>query len=46
MTPVVWNTGAFPVGSTLLERIESLADEFEGAVLLFTPDVRSERSGH
>jgi hypothetical protein len=45
MTPVVWNTGAFPVGSTLLERIESLADEFEGAVLLFTPDVHSVRSG-
>jgi len=45
MTPVVWNTGAFPVGSTLLERIESIADEFEGAVLLFTPDVHSVRSG-
>jgi hypothetical protein len=45
MTPVVWSAGAFPVGSTLLERIESLADEFEGAVLLFTPDVHSVRSG-
>jgi hypothetical protein len=45
MTPVVWDTGAFPVGSTLLERIESLAEDFEGAVLLFTPDVHSVRSG-
>jgi hypothetical protein len=45
MTPVVWDTGAFPVGSTLLERIESLAEDFEGAVLLFTPDVHSIRSG-
>ena len=45
MTPVVWDTGAFPAGSTLLERIDSLADEFAGAVLLFTPDVHSVRSG-
>jgi hypothetical protein len=45
MTSVVWDTSAFPVGSTLLERIESLADEFEGAVLLVTPDVQSVRSG-
>jgi hypothetical protein len=45
MTSVVWDTGAFPAGSTLLERIESFADEFEGAVLLFTPDVISARSG-
>jgi predicted nucleotide-binding protein len=45
MTPIVWDTGAFPVDSTLLERIESFADDFEGAVLLFTPDVKSVRSG-
>lgn len=45
MTSVVWDTGAFPAGSTLLERIESFADDFEGAVLLFTPDVVSVRSG-
>jgi CRP/FNR family transcriptional regulator, cyclic AMP receptor protein len=45
MTPVVWDTGAFPVGSTLLERIDSFADEFVGAVLLFTPDVNSVRNG-
>jgi predicted nucleotide-binding protein len=45
MTPVVWDIGAFPVGSTLLERIDSFADEFAGAVLLFTPDVDSVRSG-
>jgi CAP12/Pycsar effector protein, TIR domain len=45
MTAVVWDTGAFPVGSTLLERIESLAEEVEGAVLLFTPDVHAVRAG-
>ena len=45
MTSVVWDTGAFPAGSTLLERIEGFADDFEGAVLLFTPDVISVRSG-
>jgi len=45
MTSVVWDTGAFPAGSTLLERIESFADDFEGAVLLFTPDIISVRSG-
>jgi hypothetical protein len=45
MTAVVWDTGAFPAGSTLLERIESFGDDFEGAVLLFTPDVVSVRSG-
>jgi hypothetical protein len=45
MTSVVWDTGAFPAGSTLLERIESFAEDFEGAVLLFTPDVVSVRSG-
>lgn len=45
MTSVVWDTGAFPAGSTLLERIESFADDFVGALLLFTPDVISVRSG-
>jgi hypothetical protein len=45
MTAVVWDTSAFPVGSTLLERIESLAEEVEGAVLLFTPDVHAVRAG-
>ena len=45
MTSVVWDTGAFTAGSTLLERIESFADDFDGAVLLFTPDVISVRSG-
>jgi hypothetical protein len=45
MTSVVWDTGAFPAGSTLLEQIERLADDFVGAVLLFTPDVISVRSG-
>jgi hypothetical protein len=42
---VIWDTSAFPVGSTLLERIESLADEVEGAILLFTPDVHASRAG-
>jgi len=45
MTAVVWDTSAFPVGSTLLERIESLAEEVEGAILLFTPDVHAVRAG-
>jgi Predicted nucleotide-binding protein containing TIR-like domain len=45
MTPVVWDAGTFRAGSTLLERIESFAEEFEGAILLFTPDVHSVRSG-
>ena len=45
MSAVVWDTSAFPVGSTLLERIESLAGEVEGAILLFTPDVHATRAG-
>jgi hypothetical protein len=45
MSAVVWDTSAFPVGSTLLERIESLAGEVEGAILLFTPDVHASRAG-
>jgi hypothetical protein len=45
MTAIVWDNGVFPVGSTLLERIESLAEEVEGAVLLFTPDVHAARAG-
>jgi len=45
MIPAVWDTGTFPVGSTLLERIDGLAYEFDGAVLLFTPDTRSVRGG-
>ena len=43
MSPVVWNTGAFPVGQTLLERIENLPYEFDGAVLLATPDIHCTR---
>jgi hypothetical protein len=39
MSPVIWNMGAFPAGKTLLERIESLPCEFDGAVLLATPDI-------
>lgn len=39
MSPVVWNMGAFPAGQTLVERIEDLPYEFEGAVLLATPDI-------
>jgi len=41
MTSVVWDTDVFPAGSTLLERIESFADDFEGAVLLFMPSMSS-----
>lgn len=43
VTPVVWENDAFPAGNTLLERIESLAEEFDGAILLLTPDVHSVR---
>ena len=39
MSPVIWNMGAFPAGKTLLERIESVPCEFDGAVLLATPDI-------
>jgi hypothetical protein len=45
MSPVVWNMGAFPAGQTLLERIENLPYEFDGAVLLATPDIRCMRRG-
>ena len=45
MIPLVWDTDAFPVGSTLLEQIESLAEEADAAILLFTPDVHSTRAG-
>jgi hypothetical protein len=45
MSPVVWNMGAFPAGQTLLERIENLPYEFDGAVLLATPDIRCTRHG-
>jgi hypothetical protein len=45
VTPVLWDADAFPVGSTLVERIESLADEFDGAILLLTTDVHSVRGG-
>jgi hypothetical protein len=34
MTPVVWDTGAFPVGSTLLERIDSFAASSRGTSAL------------
>ena len=45
MSPVVWNMGAFPAGQTLLERIENLPYEFDGVVLLATPDIRCIRRG-
>jgi predicted nucleotide-binding protein len=45
MSPVVWNMGAFRAGQTLLERIENLPYEFDGAVLLATPDIRCTRQG-
>jgi CAP12/Pycsar effector protein, TIR domain len=45
MSPVVWNMGAFPAGQTLIERIESFPHEFEGAVLLATPDISCTRQG-
>ena len=45
MSPVTWNMGAFPAGQTLIERIESFPHEFDGAVLLATPDVSCARQG-
>ena len=45
MSPVAWNMGAFPAGQTLIERIESLPHEFDGAVLLATPDISCARQG-
>lgn len=43
MTPIVWNIDAFPPGRTLLEQIESLPYEFDGAVFIATPDVSCRR---
>ena len=45
MSPVAWNMGAFPAGQTLIERIESFPHEFDGAVLLATPDISCARQG-
>jgi hypothetical protein len=45
LSPVLWNVGAFPAGRTLLEQIERFAHDFEGAVLVATPDVSSHRGG-
>ena len=45
MSPVAWNMGAFPAGQTLIERIESFPHEFDGAVLLATPDLSCARQG-
>jgi hypothetical protein len=38
--------GAFPAGQTLIERIESFPHEFDGAVLLATPDISCARQGN
>jgi len=46
MEAVLWNTNAFPPGMTLVEVIENMPFEFEGAVLLWTPDVSCRRDGH
>ena len=45
ISPVAWNLGAFPAGQTLIERIESFPHEFDGAVLLATPDIFCTRQG-
>ncbi len=45
LTPVRWDVGAFPAGRTLLEQIEDLPYEFDGAVLLATPDLACTRAG-
>ena len=43
MEPVIWDSGAFVLGMTLLETIESLPFDCHGAVLLATPDRSSSR---
>jgi hypothetical protein len=42
MAPLVWNT-LFPPGVTLLEGIEKLPGDVDGAVLLWTPDLLCKR---
>lgn len=42
MVPLVWDT-MFPAGDILLEAIEKLPNEVDGAVLLATPDVCCKR---
>ena len=41
---VMW-PDAFPPGQTLVETIESIPFEYDGAVILWTPDVSSRRVG-
>src|SRR5882762_5683637 len=43
MEPVLWNQDAFVVVLTFLETIESLPFDYQGAVLLLTPDVLCRR---
>ncbi len=45
MEAIVWNGDAFVVGRTLLETIERLPFDYQGAVLLATPDVACRRNG-
>lgn len=46
-TPVLWNnTDAFPSGQTLLETIEDIPNEYDGVILLWTPDVSCKRKDH
>jgi len=39
MEPEVWTEGAFATGRTLIETIEQIPSQYQGAVLLATPDV-------
>jgi hypothetical protein len=45
MSSVARNMGAFPAGQTFIERIESFPHEFDGTVLLATPDLSCARQG-
>jgi hypothetical protein len=42
LEPMIWSA-VFPAGDVLLERIEQLPDEVDGAILLATPDVDCRR---
>ncbi len=44
MEPVLWDTSV-QVGDILLEAIERLPSEVDGAVILWTPDISGERRG-
>jgi hypothetical protein len=51
--PVLWDRGSdvsgdvpFPLGKTLLDQIDNLPNDIDGAVLLATPDLQCHRNGN